>query len=324
MRRQFYDEYGRVTRTRTRIDGQRYDIGRTYDAQSRVATLTYPNDLTVERDYDIYGYLETVTDADASDPIVYWQANARDARGNLVEVALGNGNTTIRDYNAATGYLESVLTGTTLGTEAQSLSFAWDKVGNLVSRTDENQNGLVEDFQYDNLNRLIQATITQGPSYIEPMYVDYDEIGNIVYKSDVGEYNYNTRPHAVSEVIDGPRNATYSYDANGNMTSGADRAIQWTAFNKPRAIVRDANPPSGTFYNGGTLYASNASAFFYGPDRSRYKQLRNQETNDGFLQSTIVYVGGIYEHHDKANAPDEDRAYIQAGNNRGQPRMALS
>ena len=246
-------------------------------------------------------------------PIVYWQANARDARGNLVEVALGNGNTTIRDYNTATGYLESVLTGTTLGTEAQSLSFAWDKVGNLVSRTDENQNGLVEDFQYDNLNRLVQATITQGPSYIEPLYVDYDEIGNIVYKSDVGEYNYNTRPHAVSEVIDGPRNATYSYDANGNMTSGADRAIQWTAFNKPRAIVRDSNPPSGTFYNGGTLYASNASAFFYGPDRSRYKQLRNQETNDGFLQSTIVYVGGIYEHHDKANAPDEDRAYIQAG-----------
>ncbi|WP_161627821.1 RHS repeat domain-containing protein [Salinisphaera shabanensis] len=170
-----------------------------------------------------------------------------------MEVALGNGNTTIRDYNAATGYLESVLTGTTLGTEAQSLSFAWDKVGNLISRTDENQNGLVEDFQYDNLNRLIQATITQGPSYIEPLYVDCDDIGNIVYKSDVGEYNYNTRPHAVSEVIDGPRNATYSYDANGNMTSGADRAIQWTAFNKPRAIVRDANPPSGTFYNGGTL-----------------------------------------------------------------------
>ncbi|ERJ19287.1 Rhs family protein [Salinisphaera shabanensis E1L3A] len=61
------------------------------------------------------------------------------------------------------------------------------------------------------------------------------------------------------------------------------------------------------------LYASNASAFFYGPDRSRYKQLRNQETNDGFLQSTIIYVGGIYEHHDNATKPHEDRAYIQAG-----------
>jgi len=105
----------------------------------------------------------------------------------------------------------------------------------------------------------------------ETIDVDYDDLGNIKYKSDVGTYSYNTsRPHALSRVdlplgqgdllakfqvtahIDGqdqvvgaPNNIhgqDFEYDANGNITVSGGRRISWTAFDKPHRMERvDAN-----------------------------------------------------------------------------------
>jgi len=55
----------------------------------------------------------------------------------------------------------------------------------------------------------------------------------LFFKSDVGDYQYtSSRPHAVPLAgFNG-----YSYDANGNMLSGAGRNIAWTSFNKSAGI----------------------------------------------------------------------------------------
>ena len=71
----------------------------------------------------------------------------------------------------------------------------------------------------------------------------YDALGDITSKSDVGTYTYSgsgAGPHAVTGItgtVNGVTNPTFTYDGNGNMTSGAGRSITWTSFNMASSIV---------------------------------------------------------------------------------------
>ena len=83
-------------------------------------------------------------------------------------------------------------------------------------------------------------------------------------------------PHAVTEVRNGATSlASYTYDANGNMTGGDERAITWTSFNKPSQISA----------------ATSQSTFLYGPDRARIQQVKTAGTST----TTIKYVGTRFE-----------------------------
>ena len=56
---------------------------------------------------------------------------------------------------------------------------------------------LTEDFGYDVFDQLKWSKVTGQDS----LRMNYDDIGNITYKSDVGDYFYNsTRVHAVDSV----------------------------------------------------------------------------------------------------------------------------
>ena len=63
--------------------------------------------------------------------------------------------------------------------------------------------------------------------------------------SRFGTYSYGAtgqvRPHAVSAItgtVNGVVNPTYSYDSDGNLTSGAGRTLTYTAFNVAASIVQ--------------------------------------------------------------------------------------
>ncbi|MCP4467888.1 MAG: RHS repeat-associated core domain-containing protein, partial [Halieaceae bacterium] len=107
---------------------------------------------------------------------------------------------------------------------------------------------------------------------------NYDAQGNMLHKSDVGNYAYgdqsrstgNAGPHALLSA--GPDHTGYQYDANGNMLQGGGRNITWSSFNKPTEFRKD-----------GTLKAS----FQYGPDRSRYLKVTPA--------SRTLYLGKAYE-----------------------------
>ncbi len=61
-------------------------------------------------------------------------------------------------------------------------------------------------------------------------------------KSDVGNYAYpaagSPQPHAVMSVSGGAVSTSFSYDANGNQTSGLGRSIVFTSYNKPASITQ--------------------------------------------------------------------------------------
>jgi hypothetical protein len=141
---------------------------------------------------------------------VYWTANARDAEMHLTQQTAGNGVVTTQSYSAQTGHLIGVQAGPS--NTVANLSFNYDVLGNLTSRSDATQN-VSETFLYDNLNRLTKSTVALTPT---PLVKDfsYNPIGNLLAKTDVGNYLYpaagTALPHAVSGISGGTISTTFT------------------------------------------------------------------------------------------------------------------
>ena len=116
--------------------------------------------------------------------------------------------------------------------------------------------------------------------------MNYNDLGNIIEKGDVGVYSYfaggdvpsAVRPHAVRSIasfagmdVNGLDNPIYRYDRNGNMTSGGGRDIQWTSFNKAALITMGTHQVS----------------FDYGPGHSRFRQT----SGTGASAEETLYLG---------------------------------
>jgi hypothetical protein len=159
------------------------------------------------------------------------------SNGNIKQTA-GNGVVTNQTFDAQTGRLKRILAG---GGIVEDFSYTYDPLPNVITRADANEN-LPETFEYDALNRVTKATVSQNAPV---KTFAYDVIGNLLSKSDVGTYTYplagSARRHAVTSISNGNINTTFSYDPNGNQTSGLGRIISYTSFNKPSSIVQGSS-----------------------------------------------------------------------------------
>jgi len=253
---------------------------------------------TVKYLYDGVGALVALVDPVDND-VVYWRAHATDAAGRVNLESMGNGINTARVFDQATGLLEGISTGYGASSAIQTLTYAWDGMGNLSERYDDNQD-LTETFVYDALNRLDYSQLDTGAGAATNLDLTYDAAGNVTAKampltqdgSTNWSYTYGgSQPHAVTSVSG---TGSYTYDDNGNQVTGPNgREIDWTAFNKPWRIEE----------------GSSEHLFLYGPDRGRYKQIVNVSST---WQSTTVTIGGLYERVTRSSG-NEHRMHLMAG-----------
>ncbi|WP_244425208.1 RHS repeat domain-containing protein [Bradyrhizobium sp. STM 3843] len=231
-----YDALGRPIQVATTIDGATYIIGATYDANGSLAKVSYPSGFTARYGHTALGDANQLLD-DATGQ-VYWTANTLDAELRVTRDTGGNGLTTTRSFDPLSDRLTGIATGT--GGAVQNFSYAYDRGGNPLSRSDANTN-LSETFTYDALNRLTSSTVNLSPTPLSKTF-SYDSIGNLLSKSDLGNYSYpaagSALPHAVMSVSGGSISATFTYDANGNQTSGLGRSLVYTSYNKPSSITQ--------------------------------------------------------------------------------------
>jgi len=304
-----YDALGRPIGTSTIIDSPTpYVTGTSYDAYGRVDTQTYPTGFAVKNVYSANGYISQVVNA-AAPATVYWTANGMDAAGHLVQQTYGNGITTNQIYDLATGRMIQQLAGT--GNAVQNITYQYDSLGSLTTKNDSF--GLLETYLYDNLNRLTTATALSSLVNTSTTFA-YDDIGNLICKSNLSacsaatpNYVYNAsgpasvHPHAVSQFLGNLQgnivNPTFTYDANGNMLSGAARTITWTSFNMPAQIT----------------FGAKFDQFQYNPEHERIKET---EVDGTFIVSLSPrYDTGI--HFEKITKPDgtvEYENFLYAGN----------
>ena len=267
-----YDSVGRPSTTTITADTT-YQIDYAYNGIGALDSLTYPTStsgyrLKLKYEYQ-NSYLRRISDFNIP-ANGFWVGNAGNDRGQYTEELFGNGLKTNSVYDKVTGSLKSIQTGLGGGTGVQDLAYEWDLVGNLKKRIDGKQSSLTEEFFYDNLYRLDYSQLN-GATNLD---MAYDALGNVSYKSDVGNYTYDPiKKHQVTASSNG---WTFGYDNNGNMTSGRNATISWTSFNYPSSIA-----------NG-----SDTSTFSYTPDRQYWRQISNYTSGGA---ATTIYVGGLLE-----------------------------
>ena len=258
--------------------GTKISLVKSYDSNGRVSNLIYgyvngtvSQSFQTNNVYTATGHLSQVKNTTTG--LAYWTAGATDNEGRVTNTTYGNGVSNTTTFDPLTGRIVQVAAGASNSVSNQS--FVYDNIGNMKQRYDA-ATGLNEAFAYDTLNRLTSTSAQAGTGPLTQVTVTYNEIGNIMSKSDIGTYTYaslkpdgSARPHAVSRIVmnDGVTEyGAYTYDANGNQTSGAGRTMVWNSWNMPTQITGTGkNTPTGT--------TSSTFQFVYNASHERVKEI---------------------------------------------------
>ncbi len=291
-----YDSLGREREVTSKLGSETRYERTTYDGHGRVfqrfdasRTAADYTDFGVRHFYNARGHLARVGDARVRNGVsktTYVAVEQTDAAGRVIKEQLGDGGLTrIHTHDGQTGRLRGILTQKLGGEKLQNLTMTWDVGGNLKSRNDE-QHGLSEIFEYDELDRLEKHHVGTGPME----EITYDGYGHIRTRTGMGTYRYTKAHPGRLEQVAGSK---YAYDANGNVTSGGGRRIGYTSYDLPTSIVQ----------------GSTASEFVYGPDRER---LVRRDKSDGKLLRKTWHLSGV-ERIESADGSVEVKRYLAGG-----------
>lgn len=258
QRRYEYDALGRLRNESSRIDGVWYAKRIGYTSDGKVSDVTYPSQVEVRYEYDNQGNIKGINAGENGNFKNVFKLDKVNGFGLPTEYTLGNNLSTIRTFNQGNPvafYTQGI----------QELRFDFDlRNGNLLRRID-NLTGLDDKFDFDPLNRLKQAT-TNGASGVN---VDYDNngvvsMGNIMSKSDVGDYVYSTTRIHAHRYID---------NVTGSIPTQNQR-IAYTPFLKTSQIAEGNVDLNIT----------------YGPEYSRVK---SDLIENGSLVEKKLYLGDL-------------------------------
>jgi RHS repeat-associated protein len=291
-----YDNIGRQSQSMTCLGQATVTSVVAYDSWGRTSSTTrgIAGDSAGSKIYSQYynsnGYLAQIARTVSAGTTVLWETKRQDAGNRVLDTALGNGLFINREYNPYTERLnDGLITKNGANTLVFHENYQYDILGNVSNRAQEwgdaQSSNYSEAFSYDSLNRLITSQVF-GSSTSQQGF-GYDVLGNIICKSGVGGASVTCTPDVNGNVpsnqqtytygssgsnIAGPHAVTaiagigsFTYDADGNLTSGAGRSYTasgsfgpWTSFDMPNTITE----------------GSSTSTFTYGPEHQRATQTR--------------------------------------------------
>jgi YD repeat-containing protein len=298
-----YDVKGQITNTTYDyhlITGPNYSFGYSYTASGAPLSITYPDGEVLTYGYDNRGLLQSVYSSDfgdmvggALDPVQY------DSLGRTTSLPLQGFEITYtyKDAIDPSGMLrlDDILAESDSETTLLYLNFEnYDKKGNLITVEDVFA-GVSEGitYGYDNLSRLTSVVSTNGPNGAYNLAYTYDPYnGNLLTttENDVTQtrsYGNANHPHAVT----GYQGNTYTYDANGNMTTRTEDGIiyiqEWNAYNKLRKVTWTD-----------TENIKHIITFGYDADGARVVKIhKTTDINNVTLdEKTTLYIGGVFEY----------------------------
>ena len=241
-----------------------------YDSCGRVSKLTYPTGYFVTYEYDTRGFLWKIKDGLTN--LVLWQCSSMNADGNIAESTMGSGMITVSKSFDNYGFLTQIKAEKNNGV-LQWFGYSFDvSTGNLQWRSDSLRN-LRELFGYDIHDRLIWSKGTG----IDSLVLSYDDIGNILSKTDVGGYFYDEdKVHAVDSIS--PLAPSYG---------GVDQRISYNYLNLPKYIATD----------------NDSLVFTYGMGTKRIKTVLYDSDNQ--VKRTIWYS----DSYERIQEGGSDRSY---------------
>jgi RHS repeat-associated protein len=222
-----YNSNGAITTENKIIDGVTYSTSYTYDRLGNIITITYPEKSQVKYSYNNAGLLDKIERKENGGLFTNVVSNFDYSPiGQVTKQVNANGTTTTNSYDATKLYrLINTKTINSAQIKLQDLTYDYDAVGNILSLVDSSNtnNAKTSSYTYDDLNRLLSATITRvasGQTEYTQKYT-YDATGNIL-SGPLGNYVYAgvgyTNPHAVTKIVSPNYTQDFTYDKNGNMT----------------------------------------------------------------------------------------------------------
>jgi len=193
------------------IDGETRTMRYEYDALTRPTSIIYPDGEVLHRKYGQEGEAIRIYSLSTN----YVASASYNTRSMVQKMQFGNGVTTTFSYydsptdvDLSSGLAQNYRLKSIDAPGVFSAKYEYDRVGNIMNRTDLLAPLNSEQYDYDALNRLTYALGRYG----EKQY-GYNEIGNIVRKDKIVYVYHSVKPHAVI----GKGEKSYAYDTLGNM-----------------------------------------------------------------------------------------------------------
>ena len=241
-----YDEYGRTTTATRVVDGRSYASDYTFDALDRVREMTYPDNETLTYSYQtnllLDGIRSSIGDLDIVSDVVYKDLGLPDSY-----TLGGDANTASQSFeywkidDAARSPFAAVkrIKLSKDSTDLVNREMQYDAAGNVTKIVD-GVNSETVDYTYDDLDRLLTASVPTGESFA------YDTIGNMRSKAGTTlDYGTTAPKHAVKSH----GTTTYTYDANGSLTAKGTQTIKYDPERRP-ILVQDGTSFHRAAYDG--------------------------------------------------------------------------
>ena len=204
-----YDVRGNLI-TRSRLtNGDTYITQFGYDLNDRMTSTMYPSGRLVTYVRNTLGQVSSVTTTPNSGSAQTVASNLTYLPfGTLEDMDWGNGLSLNQSFDS-----DYRLTNQVLGT-VYSRTYSYDDVNNIKNIVDNITAGKSQSFNYDDLDRLDDATGNYGN-----LDYGYDDVGNRINLAvDSGTptvYNYSTSANQLNNST-GAQTHSFTYDANGN------------------------------------------------------------------------------------------------------------
>lgn len=228
-----YDVSGNITQLTETINGTAYSISYQYnDANQRIA-MTLPSGRLISYTYGNQGQIGSlfVRDTPSSTPYLLANNISYQQFGGINNIHFANGLSQLFNYDQDY-QIDSIVTQVDANNTLSEWFYNYDLNNNISDITDGISTSRSLDFDYDELDRLIQGIGSYGQIDFQ-----YDANGNRTSKTDVNSFIYttDTNSNQLSQITNTSiipnETEMLSYSDVGNLASKTANAITTTYTN---------------------------------------------------------------------------------------------
>ena len=230
------------------------------------------------------GHLTSIT-LNTGDTI--WTLRKQNSRFLPTKVGLGKLETSLSyDLRGNVSNRRTVFCVNNTNTTKQDIAYTYDpETGNMSSRLDW-LTMLRESFGYDDMNRLTDISLFDGMSCLSELETHYDGKGNILSRTDAGQYGYDpSLPYGIKELT-----------SPGLSIPMRDQYLHFNAMQLPDTICENGYTATFGYYGDQTR----AAMVVTGPEEYRFEcEYYDQQYNEfsktvGNVTSykSVLWLGG--------------------------------